>query len=212
MAVSRLCEMKDENILVVRRSLIEEIGMFQGLNFDVQTYLPKLLAPEHNFFVARPLAENDPSLKQIIPYVLLVSRGRILRYMRGRKGGETRLHAKFSIGIGGHMNDGDAAGGHFDLAAYQRAVERETNEELRITTPCTDRIVALLNDDSNPVGQVHLGVVHVFECESDSVSAAAIGEITQLGFFTPEELRAEFVQLETWSQFCVENLDRLLAR
>lgn len=202
--------MKDENILVVRRSLLEKTGLFQGISFDVNRFLPLILSPEHNFFVPRPDAENDPSLKQIIPYVILVHNGRVLRYVRGKKGGEQRLHAKASIGIGGHMNDQDAAGGHFNHAAFQRAVERETNEELKINTPFKDRIVALLNDDSNAVGQVHLGVVHIFECETDDIQAAE-SEITELGFVTPQELLANRDQLETWSQLCADALGELLA-
>src|SRR5436190_18265702 len=99
--------MKEENILVVRRPLIEELGMFQGLCFDVDRYLPALLARENNFFTPRAPAETNPALKQIIPYVLLVHAGRVFHYVRGKKSGEQRLVAKGSIGIGGHMNDGD---------------------------------------------------------------------------------------------------------
>src|SRR5688572_2701510 len=105
--------MKDEMILVVRRALFDELGSFQGLNFDIDRYLPALLGRENNFFTPRPPAETDPSLKQIIPYVLLVHEGRVLHYVRGKKAGEQRLVAKGSIGIGGHMNDGD--GGLFNL-------------------------------------------------------------------------------------------------
>src|SRR5258707_5177979 len=93
--------MKDEMILVVRRALFDELGAFQGLNFDINRYLPALLARENNFFTPRPPAETDPSLKQIIPYVLLVHEGRVLHYVRGKKAGEQRLVAKGSIGIGG---------------------------------------------------------------------------------------------------------------
>ena len=70
--------MKDEMILVVRRELLERLGAFQGLNFEVDRYLPALLDRSNNFFTARPPAETDPSLKQIIPYVLLVHAGRVL--------------------------------------------------------------------------------------------------------------------------------------
>src|ERR1043165_3595502 len=161
--------MKDEMILVVRRSLFDELGAFQGLNFDIDRYLPALLARENNFFVPRPPAETDPTLKQIIPYVVLVHAGRVLHYVRGKKAGEQRLVSKGSIGIGGHMNDSDEGLFPLDRAAYDAAVAREVNEELRIGSPFRQRAVALLNDDSNEVGQVHLGVVHVFTLEGDDV-------------------------------------------
>src|ERR1700759_5396618 len=151
--------MKDEMILVVRRTLFDELGAFQGLNFEIDRYLPALLARENNFFTPRPPAETDPSLKQIIPYVLLVHEGRVLHYVRGKKAGEQRLVAKGSIGIGGHMNDGDEGLFALERDASNEAVRREVTEEVHIETTFSNHIVALINDDSTEVGRVHLGVV-----------------------------------------------------
>jgi len=201
--------MTDENILVVRRALFDELGAFQGLNFDVDHYLPALLARENNFFTPRATAETNPELKQIIPYVLLVHEGRVLHYVRGKKAGETRLAAKGSIGIGGHMNDGDEHLFALDRDAYLAGVQREVTEELHIQTKFTNHIVALLNDDSNAVGQVHLGVVHVFLLETDAVSKRE-QMITQLEFLSRAELLSRRNNLESWSQICTDNLDRLL--
>ena len=203
--------MTDEMILVVRRSLLEQLGMFHGLNFDVERYLPALLARENNFFTPRPPAETNPDLKQIIPYVLLVHNGRVLHYVRGKKAGEQRLAAKGSVGIGGHMNDGDEGLFALDKDAYLAGVQREVTEELNVNTEFTNRIVALLNDDTNPVGQVHLGVVHVFELATDQVTKRE-QMITNLQFLTREELVARRENLETWSQICVDNLDQLLGK
>ena len=202
--------MSDEQILVVRRTLFEQLGAFQGLNFDIGHYLPALLARENNFFTARQPAETNPELKQIIPYVLLVHEGRVLHYVRGKKAGEQRLVAKGSVGIGGHMNDGDEGLFALDKAAYKAGVQREVNEELNVETEFTNHVVALLNDDSNPVGQVHLGVVHIFKLASDRVSKRE-QMITNLGFLTREELLARRENLESWSQICVDHLDQLLA-
>ncbi len=202
--------MTDEMILVVRRSLLEELGMFQGLNFDVQHYLPTLLAPKNNFFTPRPPAETNPELKQIIPYVLLVHEGRVLHYVRGKKAGEQRLVAKGSVGIGGHMNPADELFPALNEDAYMTGVQREVNEELNIETTFNNHIVALLNDDANPVGQVHLGVVHIFTLATDQVSKRE-QMITNLGFLTREELLVRRENLESWSQICVDNLEKLLA-
>src|SRR5438132_3277038 len=116
--------MKEENILVVRRALLEQLGIFQGLCFDVDRYLPSLLARENNFFTPRSPAETNPALKQIIPYVLLVHGDRVFHYVRGKKSGEQRLVAKGSIGIGGHMNDGDGGLFNLDETHYMTVVER----------------------------------------------------------------------------------------
>ena len=201
--------MKEEMIMVVRRELLERLGMFQGLSFEVERYLPALLARENNFFMPRSEAETDPTFKQIIPYAVLVAGGKVLHYVRGKKGGEQRLVAKGSIGIGGHMNDGDEGLFSLDNAAYEAAVQREVGEELRIETPYRQRPVALLNDDSNEVGRVHLGVVHVFELESEAVKKGE-AMITELTFLDRAGLAARRENMETWSQLCVDGLDRLL--
>ena len=97
----------EENILVIKRSLFDELGSFQGLKFEPRKYLQAILSRGNNFFLPRGRAENDPSHKQIIPYVLLAHGDKVLFYVRGKKAGEQRLVAKGSIGIGGHMNETD---------------------------------------------------------------------------------------------------------
>jgi predicted NUDIX family phosphoesterase len=200
----------EENILVVKRSLFDELGSFQGLNFEPQTYLEALLSRGNNFFLSRAQAETDPTHKQIIPYVLVACGNKVLHYVRGKKAGEQRLVAKGSIGIGGHMNDTDESLFAWDEAAYRAGVEREVNEEITIASPFEDRIVALLNDDATDVGRVHLGIVHVFKLAEPRVEKRE-AMITNLAFLTREELQARREALETWSQYCVDGLDRLLA-
>ena len=202
--------MKEENILVVRRSLFDQLGAFQGLCFDVDRYLPAFLARENNFFTPRGPAELNPELKQIIPYVLLVHGDSVFHYVRGKKAGEQRLVAKGSLGIGGHMNDGDEGLFALDRDAYNVAVQREVAEEVFIETKFTSHVVALLNDDSNEVGKVHLGVVHVFRLENGAARKRE-AMITESGFLTIPELRARRDALETWSQLCLDGLDSLLA-
>jgi predicted NUDIX family phosphoesterase len=202
--------MEEEMVLVVRRSLLESLGLFQGLQFEVDRYLTTLLARENNFFTPRSSAETNPSLKQIIPYAILVSSGKVLRYRRGKKSGEQRLVAKGSIGIGGHMNDRDEGLFTLDRQAYLAGVAREIYEELIIEHPLRNRIAALINDDSNEVGQVHLGVVHVLELPHPMAEKRE-SMILSIEFLIPDQLRAERDTLETWSQICVDNLERLLA-
>src|SRR5205807_7405808 len=124
--------------------------------------------------------------------------------------GEQRLVAKGSIGIGGHMNESDESLFALDEAAYRAGVEREVTEEISINTKFDDRIVALLNDDSTEVGQVHLGIVHVFKLAEPKVEKRE-SVITNLSFLTRDDLRSRRDNLETWSQLCVDSLDRLLA-
>jgi predicted NUDIX family phosphoesterase len=106
------------------------------------------------------------------------------------------------------MNDQDEGFFALDEAAYMEGVRREVNEELKIGTAFRNRIVALLNDDSNEVGQVHMGVVHVFDLDEPKVEKNE-AMITNLAFLSPEELRERRDLLESWSQICLDGLSRI---
>jgi predicted NUDIX family phosphoesterase len=199
-----------ENILVIKRSLFDALGSFQGLNFEIEKYLGVILSRGNNFFLPRVRAEKDPAHKQIIPYTVLAFEDKVLHYVRGKKAGEQRLVSKGSIGIGGHMNEGDESLFALDEQAYRAGVEREVNEEIKIGTQFEDRIVALLNDDTTEVGRVHLGIVHVFKLAEPKVGKRE-AMITGLTFRTKEELMARRESLESWSQICLDSLDRLLS-
>lgn len=196
-----------EEVLVVTRSLFEDIGAFEGIRTDgMDAAITRLLDPTHHFFMDREAAEDDPSHKQLIPYCVIRCGCRILNYTRGKSGGESRLHALRSVGVGGHINPVDTGGGRTGPEAYQAAVERELEEELVFDLPHTNRIIALLNDDSNPVGQVHLGVVHLIEIEEEAVHSNE-DALADLCFTEIEELNGPmFERFETWSQFCVRHL------
>jgi predicted NUDIX family phosphoesterase len=194
-----------EQVLVIPRAVFDQLGAFQGFEPGVERYLPAMLDPEANFFMDRPAAEEDPGHKQIIPYSILRHGGRYLSYTRGGKGGEKRLHAKRSIGIGGHINPVDQTQAHLGEQTYFNGVERELQEELRIAGGHTQRVLGLINDDSNEVGRVHLGVVHLFDLESDEVTANE-DAIQDLRFVPLDELVADVDGLESWSSICVRHL------
>lgn len=208
---------KGEQILVVTRALFDDLGDFHGINTKVDHYLPSLLNPANNFFMDRGEAEEDPSHKQLIPYCLFRVKGntgdpkqvRYLHYTRGKSGGESRLHASGSMGIGGHINPVDLREDHLGMQTYMAGVEREIDEELNITGGHSNKIVALLNDDSNDVGRVHLGVVHMIDLETDQV-AANEDAIANLSLVTLDELRGELYEhLETWTRCCVDVIEEL---
>src|SRR4029434_8685624 len=199
----------DENILVIRRSLFDELGAFHGLNFEPEKYLSAFLSRGNNFFLPRAEAEINPVYKQIIPYALIAFQHTVVHYVRGKKAGEQRLVAKGSVGIGGHMNETDESLFAMDEEAYRAGVEREVNEEIKIDTPFEDRIVALLNDDTTEVGRVHLGIVHVFKLDKPKVEKRA-AMITGLTFLSRQELLMRRETMETWSQICLDSLERLL--
>ncbi len=195
--------MPEEMVLCIARGLFDEIGAFHGIQTEIGRYVPRILEAQNTVFVPRSRAETDPSFKQIIPYVLIKKADRLLHYVRGKGSGEKRLVALGSIGIGGHVNNLDENLFLEGQAFYDEAVQRELHEELRMDGRFRTRIVALLNDDTNAVGQVHLGVVHLCELGDENVSK---GEacITDVRFLTLPELLERRGQMETWAQLCLD--------
>ncbi len=198
---------QEEQVLVVERKVLEHVGMFQGLTFDVDSYLRKLFVPGVPRFMPRSQAEKDPAYKQLIPYVIMACDGKYLSYVRGRRAGETRLVGHRSIGIGGHINPADDMplfNADF-YETYLAAVEREVAEEVSVETSHTERVVALLNDESNEVGRVHLGIVHYWILDAPKVNKRE-QMITQMAFMTPAELQEVRDTMETWSGLCLSHL------
>jgi predicted NUDIX family phosphoesterase len=190
----------DERVLVVPTALFHEIGVFCGFTPRVEEYLTQLLDPKNLSYRPRAEVETDPSFKQIIPYVVLRYSGQIFHYTRGKRATESRLQALRSIGVGGHISSDDAT--LFD-SPYREAMFREVAEEVRLETDYTERCVGLINDDSTPVGQVHLGIVHVFELQQPKVERREQA-LTRASFAPVAELRAQREEFETWSQFLLD--------
>lgn len=196
---------QEEQVLVVERSVVEEVGMFQGVMPEVEPYIQRLFTAGTGKYMPRPEAEQDPSFKQIIPYVVMCCDGKYLNYVRGKRAGETRLVEKRSIGIGGHINPVDDMSLFSPYDTYLNAVKREVEEEVHVDTEYTDKVIGLLNDDSNEVGSVHLGIVHLWTLNEPKVTKKE-QMITQMEFLSPDELLAVRESMETWSQLCLDHL------
>ncbi|MHC5075614.1 MAG: hypothetical protein ACYTFM_04210, partial [Planctomycetota bacterium] len=192
------------------RKILKQIGMFQGLEFDIDRYIRDIFAQGIPYFMPRSQAEENPAYKQLIPYVIMSYEGKYLSYVRGKRAGEARLVGNRSIGIGGHINpidDMPLFNTNF-YETYLTAVKREVEEEVSVNTNYTDRIVALLNDESNEVGRVHLGIVHYWILDKPSVDKRE-QMITQMSFMTPGELYKVRNTLETWSGLCLSHLGEM---
>jgi predicted NUDIX family phosphoesterase len=200
---------QEEQVLVIETKILEQLGLFQGLIFDIDRYMKEIFAQGVPRFIPRSQAEKDPSHKQLIPYVIMAHQGRYFSYVRGRRAGESRLVGNRSIGIGGHINPVDWT--LFSAEPYQtylEAVEREVAEEVVVDTTYTGSVAALLNDDSNEVGSVHLGIVHYWNLDAPKIDKKE-QMITQMAFMTPEELQQVRDSLETWSQKCLDGLAQM---
>ena len=201
---------REEQVLVIERKVLEQVGMFQGLTFDVDNYLREFFVQGVPRFMPRSQVEENPAYKQLIPYVLMSYQDKYLSYIRGRRAGEARLVGNRSIGIGGHINPADDMP-LFNTDFYETylaAVEREVAEEVSVEASHTDRVVALLNDESNEVGSVHLGIVHHWILNAPKVSKHE-QMITQMAFMRPAELHEVRDTLETWSGLCLTRLTEM---
>ena len=198
----------EERVLCFERRLLDEVGAFQGLSFEVDKYLTVATSPANLTYRNRSEAEQDKRYKQLIPYVLLVRDERVLQYRRGKGGQENRLHGLLSIGVGGHISDEDA--GLFSAAGYYDGMWRELREEVDIE-PLSEATVAVLNDDSTDVGAVHFGVVHVVRVGDESAVGWRKG-IVSPEFIPISEAVRNSTSYESWSRLCLENMDQILAK
>ena len=203
-----------EFVYVVKRSDLFDLHFPHG--FVPETSQPGMVSEyvgrsrEYGFFMERRYAENDSSFKQLIPYTLIVHDREVLLLKRSKKGGDVRLHDKLSIGVGGHINPIDAEFG--DLLAA--CATREIFEEIELPEEVDPTPVGIINDDSNAVGSVHFGIVHMARINTGSVAVRET-EHLEASFVTVDELKEYAadpnVNLETWSRLIAEQIDDLLS-
>jgi predicted NUDIX family phosphoesterase len=199
----------EERVLCFERKLLEDLGVFQGLSLDVEKYLPIVTASKNILYRNRSEDELDRRNKKLNPYELVICNGKILRYRRGKGGGEKRLHGLFSVGVGGHISEEDN-GLFAESVGYHDSMRRELMEEVAIEG-AKDVAVALINDDSSEVGYVHFGVVHVLEVSSEDVAGNRSG-ILAPEFVPISDVTKDLSEYESWSKFCLEQLNVLLEK
>lgn len=191
--------------------LTDGVSVFQKIPADFFSLKTQL--------VDRNVAEVDSSILQLIPYIVVVNSedNTIFGYYRGKKGGENRLHAKYSIGLGGHIESEPTP---FSGLAETLALEalRELNEEIGLD-PSGDQAAKLLSDlisnsyvvysDSDEVGSVHLGVVVKIAITANQVAGLEKDVIEYAQFWQTSDLynAAENgeIHFENWSRITFKN-------
>ena len=197
----------EEYVMVFPTQLLRQMGMFQGVSFDTARYMESILNPNNHTFIKRKDAETNPEYKQLIPYALLHCEDKCFVYRRCKILAEKRLLGNYSLGVGGHISVTDP--GLFGTS-YDDGLEREINEEVSIESPYSKRIVALLNDDSNEVGRVHFGIIHVLELEQPLVKPKE-KSINETKFMGIDDLRKDQEKFENWSQICIQHIQQVLS-
>ena len=147
-------------------------------------------------------AETNKRWKQVIPYFALVENGMILTYKKNKSSSETRLRDKYSIGIGGHVNDGDGTG----MSAVRTAAIREFKEEIGVTPKLSsnkDDYVVI--DIKGGAADYHIGYCQIItEWQPEGIKLSE--EVDKISWKTIPEL--EELDLEEWSLFVLELLKK----
>jgi len=186
-----------ERVFVVPRSAVPHRAGWYGLRTDGLDAFVAAVERDGRY-EPRAEMEGDPSFKQIIPYLVLRDGQRYFLMQRTDAGADARLHGRYSIGVGGHLNPGDGG--------LLGGLGREWREELVADFLPEFNLVALLNDDTTPVGAVHLGAVYLADVEGRPI---AIRETHKLrgGFAGTSDVAAVVERMETWSRLCFDFLE-----
>jgi predicted NUDIX family phosphoesterase len=188
--------MSGEQVYVVPRVAVIDGAGWYGIRTDALAAFVAALERDGRY-EPRALMEVDPAFKQVIPYLVLRDGERYFLMQRTAAGGDARLHGRFSIGVGGHINPGDGG--------LLGGLRREWDEELIADFVPEFQLVALLNDDTTEVGAVHLGAVYVADAAGRAVAVRETDKLTG-AFVDPAGVEAVLDRMETWSRLVFESL------
>lgn len=197
-----------EHVLVIPRTALDGIvGSFDGFRPTSEAEVDRLLNESDYFYEPRATAEGNPQLKQLIPYMLLTHGTRLFTYRRTNKSAEDRLVGSYSLGVGGHISASDP---NLEGLRYEAAAGRELAEEVTIQDAVLgNRVVGLINDDSDSVGQVHLGVVHLLTLSGEGVGKNE-SALADCQFMSTAQVLKKLTLFENWSRICAENFNSFL--
>jgi predicted NUDIX family phosphoesterase len=193
----------EEKILVVPRAkLFAGMEAPQGFGTEGLAQLVERIRDFHEF-ADRKAAEEDPSLKQIIPYMVLVSDTKAFLMRRFDNQDEERLRNLYSLGVGGHINPAEDAG---ETDILMAGLQRELGEEVAIAGSFELEPVGYINDETNAVGQVHFGLAYKVIVQGEAAEVRE-KDIMSGSFVSVEELQSAYPEMETWSQIVFRNID-----
>jgi predicted NUDIX family phosphoesterase len=191
----------DEELIVVPVDALRAVGLVQGYDPDPDRLLAVAFSPGMARPLRRSVAESDEHYKQLICYVVLLYGNTVFHYRRSARVGESRLAGLRSFGIGGHLNVSDGFGPD-SRDGLLRAIRRELAEEVFLDDEPPIELVGAINDDSNPVGRVHLGLVALARCATPNARLRD-ETLTDGRFQSVTEIERQSRDFETWSLFCL---------
>lgn len=200
-------EKAKERVMVVAREEIFKDGAWHGLKTDDVSRLVRIINSKHKF-MARGEVEDDPKWQQIIPYMFFQNDGKLFLMQRNAGHTDKRLANDYSLGIGGHINRKDVKESKNQRAkAILDWARREFEEEVDYKGKYKAEFLGLLNDDSNEVGAVHVGLIIKIEGENGDIAVRdehQSGEMVEV-----DQLQKNYKKMETWSQIIYDYLQKI---
>lgn len=191
-------EKAKERVMVVAREDIFRGGTWHGIKADDVARLVRIINTKHKF-MARGDVEDDPRWQQIIPYMFFENAGKYFLMQRNAGHTDKRLASNFSLGVGGHINKKDIKTG--SIVSWAK---REFEEEVDYKGRYKAEFLGLLNDDTNDVGRVHLGLIIKMAGKSNGIT---VRDEHQSGkMVAVDELSRNYKKMETWSQIVYDYL------
>jgi predicted NUDIX family phosphoesterase len=193
-----------ESVLVVPRDRLFAGDEWSGFrDRDLDGLIGRIR--EHYHFRPRREVEEDPTEPQIIPYVVFRHDDCYFLTHRLRWSSERRLRKQYSLGVGGHINPEDVEGAADPIEAGMR---REWEEEVVYDGSFTTRLIGAINDQTTPVGRVHIGLIYLVDGDTPKISIREVNKLA--GELLPlDVMRSYYLLMESWSQLIFDYLTRV---
>lgn len=191
------------DILVVRRDKLFPEGVFEGFKSLEEGDFLAIISANCEYVPRSPELEKDATFKQIIPYIIVVNPadGTVFGYKRFKKNPglhETRLHNKFSIGLGGHIDKDETS---TDLITD--CMMREFSEEVKMENYPVPRIFGFINSEATEVDRMHFAIAAIAET-TESIGKRENEEVVEEKFYSAMEIDSIMadptIQMDTWTR------------
>lgn len=168
------------------------------------------LSPEDIMLGLRASLEQDMDFRQVLPISVFVHNGKVWAYERTQSGGESRLHNKVAVAVGGHWDIEDIVlqGSVIDLEkSFDKAMARELSEEVKLTSKVirTTTLKKMICADDTEVDRLHIAIVHVHELDGEGIDSAE-DELKTIGFLSLDELQSGKYNIEVWARLICQML------
>ncbi len=206
----------DEKVLALKRKILfgeNDETAFIGFKNEKEFNFTKEMLGQTEFLLRKTTnelqkisAEEDTNYKQIIPYTILSHKNKIFCYQRTPKGTENRLHNKYSLGIGGHINEIDEKD---KTKLIEEGMKRELNEEVKFEGKFSSKIIGYINKETGMVEKVHFAIVYLLELENEKIKLKE-SKLTNGKFMPLAEIDEKKELLEDWSQTILPHLKQII--